>query len=107
MKDKYIEFAEIFKTLGDPTRLQIINMICDCGCSKCAQNILDNLNITQPTLSYHMKVLEKVGLITSIKEKNSKIYKINNPVIDQLKLFVSEMQIEKSLLFCSNCNEKK
>ncbi|QHX36826.1 helix-turn-helix transcriptional regulator [Spiroplasma sp. BIUS-1] len=107
MKDKYIKFAQIFKTLGDPTRLEIINMICDCGCNKCAQNILDNLNITQPTLSYHMKMLEKVGLVNSQKDKNSKIYKLNLQTIDELKKFTSEIQLEKNLMTCSNCNQKK
>ncbi|AGR42307.1 ArsR/SmtB family transcription factor [Spiroplasma diminutum] len=107
MKENYTKFAEIFKVLGDPTRLQIINMICDCGCNKCAQNILDNLNITQPTLSYHMKLLEKVGLINSIKDKNSKIYKVNREMVNSLKSFVSDLQVEKNLMTCSNCNNKK
>ncbi|WP_338984566.1 metalloregulator ArsR/SmtB family transcription factor [Spiroplasma endosymbiont of Diplazon laetatorius] len=105
MTENYNKFAEIFKVLGDPTRLQILNMICDCGCNKCAQNILDNLSITQPTLSYHMKMLEKVGLVNSIKDKNSKIYKLNNETIDELKGFVSELTVQKKLMNCSNCNK--
>ncbi|AUM62817.1 ArsR/SmtB family transcription factor [Spiroplasma monobiae] len=105
MEKKYIRFAEIFKTLGDPTRLKIINVICDCGCNKCAQNILDNLNISQPTLSYHMKMLEQVGLITSTKDKNSKIYNLNLETIAELKDFTSEIQMEKGILKCNNCNK--
>ncbi|WP_339020422.1 metalloregulator ArsR/SmtB family transcription factor [Spiroplasma endosymbiont of Atherix ibis] len=105
MKEKYIKFAEIFKTLADPTRLKIINMICDCGCNKCAQNILDNLNITQPTLSYHMQMLEKVGILNSIKEKNSKIYKVNKEMIKEIDNFISSLQEEKKLMICSKCNK--
>ncbi|AUB31848.1 ArsR/SmtB family transcription factor [Spiroplasma floricola] len=105
MEKKYTKFAEVFKTLADPTRLKIINMICDCGCNKCAQNILDNLNITQPTLSYHMKMLEKVGILNSTKEKNSKIYKVNQEMIKEINNFIGSIQEEKKLMNCSNCNK--
>ncbi len=49
------EIALICKALGDENRVQIIKMLT--GGELCACKILDAFNITQPTLSHHMKIL--------------------------------------------------
>ena len=46
MKNKYVEQANIFKSLSEPNRLMIVDML-SCG-EICACKILENLNITQP-----------------------------------------------------------
>ena len=51
-----IDVALICKALGDSNRLQIIQMLSDgekCGCK-----LLEAFEITQPTLSHHMKILK-------------------------------------------------
>lgn len=63
---KYQEAADCFKALGEPNRLKIVDMLTD-G-ELCACNILDELKISQPTLSHHMKVLCDRGLVKSRKE---------------------------------------
>ena len=67
-KQKYVEKAEIFKVLSDSNRLQIIDML-SCG-EMCVCKILEKFNITQPTLSHHLKVLSDSGIVTSRKEAN-------------------------------------
>ena len=47
--------AAMFKALGDENRIQILKMLLT-G-EKCACRLLDKLNISQPTLSHHMKIL--------------------------------------------------
>ena len=50
----------ICKALSDTKRLEIVQILSDgekCGCK-----ILDKFNITQPTLSHHMKILVDCGL---------------------------------------------
>ena len=49
------QISLICKALGDPNRLKIVQMLS--GCEKCACVILEEFNITQPTLSHHMKIL--------------------------------------------------
>ena len=52
---EFADYIEILKALGESTRLHIFEMLRNgtlCGCK-----ILEQLNITQPTLSHHMKVL--------------------------------------------------
>ena len=53
--DQHVDYAPVFKALGDTTRLKIIEML-SCG-ELCACDFLECFEITQPTLSYHMKIL--------------------------------------------------
>ena len=61
-----VEVAVICKALGDSNRLQIVQMLSDgekCGCK-----LLEAFQITQPTLSHHMKILCECGLVKDRKE---------------------------------------
>lgn len=64
LTDKRI--AKIFKALCDENRVQIMKLL-RTG-EKCACKLLDELNISQPTLSHHMKILCDAGLVTGRKE---------------------------------------
>lgn len=66
MKYSYTEYVPVFKALSDETRLKIIDML-SCG-ELCACKILEKFNITQPTLSYHMKTLIDCGLVSGRKQ---------------------------------------
>lgn len=71
----YKQYAIIFKALADETRLRIMRMLC---CNEmCACKILEPLNITQPTLSYHMKVLTECGLVVGRREGSWIKYSVN------------------------------
>lgn len=61
----YKNDVRIIKALTDENRLAILHMLQD-G-SKCACVILEELHITQPTLSHHMKILCDTGLVDSCK----------------------------------------
>jgi ArsR family transcriptional regulator len=66
MSSKYKSYVQLLKALSDETRLEIINMLSQ-G-ELCACKILDNFSITQPTLSYHMKILTECGLVNARRE---------------------------------------
>ena len=72
----YSEYVSIFKALADETRLKIIQMLSD-G-ELCACDILEAFNITQPTLSYHMKILTECGLVRGVKDGSWMKYTVNN-----------------------------
>ena len=76
MKNKYTETAEIFKAFGDENRIRILEML-QTG-EKCACKLLDELNVTQPTLSHHMKILCDAGIVEGRKEGKWTYYKISN-----------------------------
>lgn len=76
MRYTYSEYVSIFKALADETRLKIIQMLSD-G-ELCACDILEAFNITQPTLSYHMKILTECGLVRGVKDGSWMKYTVNN-----------------------------
>lgn len=56
--------AAVLKALADPTRMRILKTISHMQ-TMCECNIVPAFNLSQPTISYHLKVLREAGLITS------------------------------------------
>ncbi len=83
MEYKFSEDAKVFKVFSDENRLRIIKMLYT-G-EKCACVLLEELEISQPTLSHHMKILEMNGLITVRKDGKWSHYKICEEKMKQLK----------------------
>lgn len=86
MDKNYEANAKIFKALSDSNRLKIIDML-SCG-EKCACDILENFEFTQPTLSHHMKVLIECGLVKSRKEGLWSYYSLDTTNSNRLVLFL-------------------
>ncbi|WP_442939087.1 ArsR/SmtB family transcription factor [Nonomuraea sp. K271] len=58
--------ARVFKALGDPVRLRILSVVAGrAGGEVCVCDITDAVELSQPTISHHLKVLKEVGLLTS------------------------------------------
>lgn len=97
-KQKYVEKAEIFKVLSDSNRLQIVDML-SCG-EMCACKILEKFDITQPTLSHHLKVLSDSGIVTSRKEANWMYYKLNDKRMKEITEFLQFISNDKEDCIC-------
>ena len=97
-KQQYSEKAEIFKVLSDSNRLQIIDML-SCG-EMCACKILEKFDITQPTLSHHLKVLADNGIVTSRKEANWIHYKLNDEKMKEITEFLQFISNDKKDCIC-------
>mgnify|MGYP003303427346 CR=1 FL=1 len=69
------QMAYVFKALGDENRIQILKLLHN-G-EKCACKLLDALNISQPTLSHHMKILCDSGLVEGRREGKWTHYSIS------------------------------
>ena len=66
----------ILKALGDETRLSILVMLEE-G-EKCACRIQDAFACTQPTISYHMRILTESGLVRSRRDGALMCYELNS-----------------------------
>ena len=73
--NKFEEAAKIFKAFCDPNRLMILEILKD-G-EQCACKLLEQLNIGQPTLSHHMKILCDSGIVIGRKEGKWMHYSIS------------------------------
>ncbi len=91
MEEKY---ALLFKALSDENRLKILSLLIKgetCGCT-----LIDQLPISQPTLSYHLNLLKKSGLTNSHKEGTWHKHHVNIDVIDDLINYLTTLKEEKS-----------
>lgn len=71
------------KALSDETRLEILEMLK--GGTLCACKILEKFSLTQPTLSYHMKLLTESGLVTVTKDWKWSYYSVNGEAMKELR----------------------
>jgi len=94
---------EVLKALADPIRLAIIKRLSG-QCELCACNILDDFEISQPTLSFHMKKLTACGLVNVRKEGVWMKYTLNTAFLEQLR---TEISFNQALVNDESCCSKK
>ena len=75
MKTVYKEHAKVFKAFCDEKRLQILDLLC--SGEKCACVLLEQLDLGQSGLSYHMKILVEAGIVESRQEGKWTHYKVS------------------------------
>ncbi len=74
--------AKIFNALSDPTRIEILEFLRDS--EKCVCEITPHLNLTQPLVSRHLKILKDAGLIKRRKESTWHYYSLTEKRIIEL-----------------------
>jgi ArsR family transcriptional regulator len=58
------DLARMFKALGDPVRLRLLSLIAShAGGEACVCDISESFDLSQPTISHHLKVLRAAGLL--------------------------------------------
>ena len=85
--DHQNELANVFKALGHPARVAIVEYLiqhkqCICG------DIVNELPLSQATISQHLRELKQVGIIQGNIEGNSICYCLNPQVFQQIKQFI-------------------
>ena len=74
------QLTELFKALSDPSRRHIID--CLKVKPKTPSELLEELDISQPTLSHHLDILKRVKLIDGIRDGQFIVYSLNMTVFD-------------------------
>jgi ArsR family transcriptional regulator len=69
--------AKVFKALADETRLRILEQLASAGSPMCACRIEGCCDLSQPTISHHLKVLREAGLIAGERRGTWIYYSIN------------------------------
>ena len=103
MQYTYNDYVPIFKALADETRLKIIDML-SCG-ELCACDILESFHITQPTLSYHMKILTESGLVNGRREGAWMKYSLNMEKVNQVEEVWHFITTDKQSCICRTVKE--
>jgi len=87
--------ADIFKALGHPTRIFIIQKLLKR--EYCVNDLTKMIDVEMPTVSKHLSVLKNVSLITSRKEHNNVFYRIKNRCVEDTLKCSREIRKEKIL----------
>ena len=75
MGNTYLDNARVFKAFCDETRLMVLSLL-QSG-EKCACVLLEQVSVSQPTLSHHMKILVDSGIVAARKEGKWTYYSIS------------------------------
>lgn len=83
------KMAAMFKAFADENRIQILELLRD-G-ERCACRLLEEMKITQPTLSHHMKILCDSGIVVGRKEGKWMHYSISKEAHSKVKESLEEL----------------
>src|SRR5437763_2964867 len=85
------QLMDALKAISDPTRLKILHLLKQKGCCSigkevglCACDIEGQVKLSQPTISHHMAILKKAGLIHAEKHGLWRWYRRNEKSVKEL-----------------------
>ena len=78
------QLAAKFKALADPTRVAIVNCL-SAADEVCVCNLTDTFDLSQPTISHHLKILREAGLVTASRRGTWAYYRLVPEAIAELR----------------------
>ncbi|MCQ9181623.1 metalloregulator ArsR/SmtB family transcription factor [Streptomyces sp. IBSBF 2953] len=93
-EDQAAGLAKVFKALGDPVRLRLVSMIASRGDGGevCVCDLTPAFDLSQPTISHHLKLLRQAGLIDCERRGTWVYYWVLPGVLDKLAGFLTTTQ---------------
>ncbi|MER6421057.1 metalloregulator ArsR/SmtB family transcription factor [Streptomyces sp. NPDC001137] len=93
-EDQAADLARVFKALGDPVRLRLMSMIASRGVGGevCVCELTPAFDLSQPTISHHLKLLRQAGLIDCERRGTWVYYWVLPGVLDKLAAFLTTPQ---------------
>jgi ArsR family transcriptional regulator, arsenate/arsenite/antimonite-responsive transcriptional repressor len=83
--DAAARLADQFKALSDPTRVAIVNRLSGAP-EACVCDLTSAFDLSQPTISHHLRVLREAGLVTASKRGTWSYYRLVPEAIEPLRL---------------------
>jgi DNA-binding transcriptional ArsR family regulator len=76
------QLNEAFKALADPTRRQILKLLRDRNMT--AGEIADQFQISKPSISHHLNLLKKAGLVSDERQGQNIVYSLHTTVMEDV-----------------------
>jgi ArsR family transcriptional regulator len=86
--DEAVATAAVFKALGDPARVRIVNVLATSGEPVCVCNLIEPLGLSQPTVSHHLKRLVDVGLLEREQRGKWAYFSLKRGAVEKLAAVV-------------------
>ncbi len=96
--ENYAAYAQVFKALSDPKRAMIVDML-SCG-ELCACMILENFQMSQSTLSHHMKLLCECEIVEGREQGKWTYYSLNEETVYKIKNYFDAITSDKKGRVC-------
>jgi ArsR family transcriptional regulator, arsenate/arsenite/antimonite-responsive transcriptional repressor len=87
--EQAIRMATVAKALGDPVRLQLIDVLRQHAGNVCVCELVPLFDLSQPTISYHLKVLRQAGLVGSERQGIWAYYYVIPGALTELSAWLS------------------
>jgi ArsR family transcriptional regulator len=84
-----IRIAGIAKALGDPVRLQLVDVLRKHAGTVCVCELVPLFDLSQPTISHHLKVLRQAGLVGSERQGLWAYYYVIPAALEELSVWLS------------------
>lgn len=79
------DLAAVFKALSDPVRLRLLSVVAShTGQEACVCDVSAGFDVSQPTISHHLKVLREAGLLSSERRGSWVYYRVEPAALHQL-----------------------
>ena len=85
-----MDYAKLFKVFSDENRINVVKNLVEGVCCTC--QFQEKFDISQPTLTYHLKMIKDSGLATSEKIGTWNKYHINYDMIDEMIRFLENLK---------------
>jgi ArsR family transcriptional regulator len=83
-REQALRMARVAKALGDPVRVQLIDVLRKHAGKVCVCELVPLFELSQPTISHHLKVLRHAGLVESERQGLWAYYYVLPGVLDEL-----------------------
>jgi DNA-binding transcriptional ArsR family regulator len=88
------KLTNLFKALSDPTRRQVLDLL-KSG-DKTPTELLARIDVSQPTLSHHLDILKRAGLVEATREGQFIRYSLDMSILDLAVDYVIRFQRKES-----------
>ncbi|MFZ2015316.1 MAG: metalloregulator ArsR/SmtB family transcription factor [Nocardioides sp.] len=91
-----VEVAAMFSALSNPVRVRLFALIaCHDGGEACVCDLIEAFEVSPPTISHHLKVLRKAGLITAERRGTWIYYSVDSVKLAELAQVLDGSAVEK------------
>ena len=88
-RDSAMRVAEVAKALSDPIRIQLLDVLRKHAGKVCVCELVPLFDVSQPTVSHHLKVLREAGIVGSERRGLWAYYYVNPEALEDLSKWLS------------------
>ncbi len=89
-RERAERMAEVAKALGDPIRLQLVDVLRKHAGKVCVCELIPLFDLSQPTISHHLKILREAGIVDSEKHGLWSFYYVRPEGLEELSAWLSK-----------------